>query len=143
MYNNQKIIVVMPAYNAAKTLAKTVLEVPAIVDEIILIDDKSSDETVILGRNLGLTVFEHPNFAFGLLWYLLFLLPSLINPEPKTSYYFLEHRLYLPFIGLLIIISQVRFLKELNYLPSPSGLWISVVDVSPIFYIVRSSFAGF
>ena len=39
-------IVVMPAYNAAKTLAKTVAEIPRdIVDEILLVDDASSDET--------------------------------------------------------------------------------------------------
>ncbi len=53
--------------------------------------------------------------AFGLLWYLLFLLPSLINPDPKTSYYFLEHRLYLPFVGLLIIIAQIKFFQKIYY----------------------------
>jgi tetratricopeptide (TPR) repeat protein len=53
--------------------------------------------------------------AFGGLWFLLFLLPSLINPDAQSSYYFLEHRLYLPFIGLLIIISQIRFLQTVNF----------------------------
>ena len=53
--------------------------------------------------------------AFGLLWFLLFFLPSLINPDPETVYYFLEHRLYLPFVGLLIIISQAKFLEKINY----------------------------
>jgi tetratricopeptide (TPR) repeat protein len=54
-------------------------------------------------------------FAFGLLWYFLFLVPSLINPESSSFYYVLEHRFYLPFIGLLIIISQIQFLQEINY----------------------------
>lgn len=53
--------------------------------------------------------------AFSLLWYLLFLFPSLINPDSKTAYYFLEHRLYLPFVGLLIMMAQIKFLKELDY----------------------------
>jgi tetratricopeptide (TPR) repeat protein len=53
--------------------------------------------------------------AFGGLWFLLFFLPSLINPDPQSAYYFLEHRLYLPFIGLLIIISQIKFLQTVNF----------------------------
>ena len=47
MLNGKKIIVVMPAYNAAKTLAKTVAEIDReMVDEIIVVDDGSPDETV-------------------------------------------------------------------------------------------------
>lgn len=67
MLNNQKIIVVMPAYNAAQTLAKTVAEIPReIVDEILLVDDASSDETVVLARELNLTIFQHEqNFGYG------------------------------------------------------------------------------
>jgi glycosyltransferase involved in cell wall biosynthesis len=67
MLNGQKIIVVMPAYNAAKTLAKTVEEIPRdIVDEILLVDDASSDETVALANELDLTVFLHEkNFGYG------------------------------------------------------------------------------
>jgi glycosyltransferase involved in cell wall biosynthesis len=67
MLNGQKIIVVMPAYNAAKTLAKTVEEIPRdIVDEILLVDDASSDETVALANELNLTVFLHEkNFGYG------------------------------------------------------------------------------
>jgi glycosyltransferase involved in cell wall biosynthesis len=67
MLNGQKIIVVMPAYNAAKTLAQTVAEIPRdLVDEILLVDDASSDETVALANELGLTVFQHDrNFGYG------------------------------------------------------------------------------
>jgi glycosyltransferase involved in cell wall biosynthesis len=57
----------MPAYNAARTLAKTVAEIPReIVDEIVLVDDASSDETVDLANKLNLTVFLHEkNFGYG------------------------------------------------------------------------------
>jgi glycosyltransferase involved in cell wall biosynthesis len=66
MYNNQKIIVVLPAYNAVGTLEKTVRDLPALVDEIILVDDKSQDETAALARRLGLFVFEHEkNQGYG------------------------------------------------------------------------------
>ncbi len=67
MLNGKKIIVVMPAYNAALTLEKTVREIPRdIVDEILLVDDASSDETVDLASRLGLTVFRHEqNFGYG------------------------------------------------------------------------------
>ena len=54
MFKGQKVIVVMPAYNAAKTLQKTYSEVMAqeIVDLVILVDDKSSDETVTIAESL-------------------------------------------------------------------------------------------
>ncbi len=67
MLNGKKIIVVMPAYNAAKTLAKTVADIPrGVVDEILLVDDASSDETVELANELGFTVFLHDaNFGYG------------------------------------------------------------------------------
>jgi glycosyltransferase involved in cell wall biosynthesis len=57
----------MPAYNAAKTLSKTVAEIPrGAVDEILLVDDASSDQTVELANELGLTVFLHDaNFGYG------------------------------------------------------------------------------
>jgi len=61
MYNSQKIIVVLPAYNAVTTLEKTVRDLPSLVDEIILVDDKSSDDTVALARQLGLFVFARDN----------------------------------------------------------------------------------
>jgi len=66
MYNSKKIIVVLPAYNAAETLTKTVKDLPTLVDEIILVDDKSHDETVALARQLGLAVFRHEeNRGYG------------------------------------------------------------------------------
>lgn len=67
MLNGQKIIVVMPAYNAEKTLAQTVAEIPRdIVDEIFLVDDASADETVKVAAEMDLTVFRHTkNFGYG------------------------------------------------------------------------------
>lgn len=57
-----KIIIVMPAYNAGKTVSKTFKEIPkGFASEIILVDDKSSDKTAASARKLGITVFEHPN----------------------------------------------------------------------------------
>jgi len=65
--NTKKLIVVMPAYNTAKTLRQTYNEVPLdIVDEVLLVDDGSSDETVALARELGLTTLQHErNFGYG------------------------------------------------------------------------------
>jgi glycosyltransferase involved in cell wall biosynthesis len=62
-----KIIAVMPAYNAESTLAATLADLPAgSVDEVILVDDGSKDRTVQLAREMGLTVFEHPqNRGYG------------------------------------------------------------------------------
>src|SRR5713226_54670 len=57
----------MPAYNAAKTLQRTSNEVPReIVDEVLLVDDGSSDETVRVAWDLGLTTFHHKqNLGYG------------------------------------------------------------------------------
>src|SRR5271154_1043912 len=66
MINGKRIAVVMPAYNAAKTLEQTVRELPEIVDIKILVDDKSTDETVEIARHLGLRVFVHEkNYGYG------------------------------------------------------------------------------
>ena len=62
-----KIIVVLPAYNAALTLEKTVATIPkSHADEIILVDDGSEDDTVRIAKQLGLIVIEHPqNRGYG------------------------------------------------------------------------------
>ena len=66
MIDGKKIVVVLPAYNATKTLAATVAELPETVDETILVDDGSSDDTVALARELGLKVYVHDNnYGYG------------------------------------------------------------------------------
>jgi glycosyltransferase involved in cell wall biosynthesis len=66
MINGKRIAVVMPAYNAAKTLEKTVHELPESVDLKILVDDHSSDDTVHIAEKLGLRVYVHEkNYGYG------------------------------------------------------------------------------
>lgn len=67
MENKKKIIAVLPAYNAAKTLKLTLDDIPAnTIDDIILVDDASQDETVSIAKILGLKVFVHPiNRGYG------------------------------------------------------------------------------
>ncbi len=62
-----KIVAVMPAYNAESTLTATLADMPAgCVDEIILVDDGSTDRTVEIARDMGLTVIVHPdNRGYG------------------------------------------------------------------------------
>ena len=62
-----KVIAVLPAYNAEKTLEKTLRDIPpGSVDEIILVDDASRDNTVKLAKSLGLTVIQHDkNRGYG------------------------------------------------------------------------------
>jgi glycosyltransferase involved in cell wall biosynthesis len=66
--NGKKLVVVLPAYNAARTIARTVEEIPRdIVDEIILVDDASQDDTVEVAQSLGIThVIRHQeNLGYG------------------------------------------------------------------------------
>ncbi len=66
MIDGNKIVVVMPAYNAALILERTVAEVPALVDDIILVDDQSSDDTAEIARRLGLhTLIHAKNRGYG------------------------------------------------------------------------------
>ncbi len=67
MFHGNKIVVVMPAYNAARTLERTCAEIPRdIVDEVVLTDDASQDETVELARKLGLRTLVHQdNRGYG------------------------------------------------------------------------------
>lgn len=62
-----KVVVVMPAYNAARTLRMTYAELPHdVVDLVILVDDGSSDETIQIARELGLELFVHNrNYGYG------------------------------------------------------------------------------
>jgi len=66
MINGKRIAVVMPAYNAEKTLEKTVLELSDLVDIKILVDDSSKDGTALLSRQLGVQTFVHDaNYGYG------------------------------------------------------------------------------
>ena len=67
MFHGKKIVVVMPAYNAAKTIEKTYREIPMeIVDEVVVTDDASPDETVAIARQLGLhTLVHRQNLGYG------------------------------------------------------------------------------
>lgn len=67
MINNKKIVVIMPAYNAEKTLEQTYNELyKDIVDEIILVDDNSSDKTKEVAKKLGITTIVHDeNKGYG------------------------------------------------------------------------------
>jgi len=66
MIDGKKVVVVMPAYNAERTLERTVAEVPSLVDDIIVVDDHSRDGTTELARKLGLhTVRHEQNRGYG------------------------------------------------------------------------------
>lgn len=68
MYQNKKVVVVLPAYNAALTLEKTYKEIPFdIVDEVILCDDCSNDDTVKVGKALGIEhiIVHETNKGYG------------------------------------------------------------------------------
>jgi len=67
MTKDKKVIVVLPAYNAAKTLKMTLDAIPkGIADEVILVDDASKDDTVETAKKLGLRVFTHSkNLGYG------------------------------------------------------------------------------
>ncbi len=68
MYKNKKVVVVFPAYNASATLEKTYREIPFdIVDEVVLVDDCSTDDTVELARQIGIKhIIKHnSNKGYG------------------------------------------------------------------------------
>jgi glycosyltransferase involved in cell wall biosynthesis len=67
MLNGKKIVVVMPAYNAEKTLEKTYHEIPLeIVDDVVLVDDASRDRTSEIARELGIHNIVHEiNIGYG------------------------------------------------------------------------------
>lgn len=67
MLKGKKIIVTMPAYNAARTLEKTLRDIPLnVVDDLILVDDASVDDTVEVARRLGIETIQHTeNRGYG------------------------------------------------------------------------------
>src|ERR1019366_6651028 len=66
MLNHKRIAVVLPAYNAEKTLEATVRELPDMGDVCLLVDDHSSDRTVEIPKRLGLQCFVHDqNYGYG------------------------------------------------------------------------------
>lgn len=68
MYKNKKVVVVLPAYNAALTLQKTYDEIPMdLVDEVILCDDASKDNTVALAKEIGIRhiILHEKNKGYG------------------------------------------------------------------------------
>ncbi len=66
MLEGYKVVVVLPAYNAARTLEKTIREIPDLVDEVLLVDDCSRDATINVARDLGLQCFKHEsNKGYG------------------------------------------------------------------------------
>ncbi len=68
MIEGKKLVVVLPAYNAYKTLSRTISDIPAnIVDELVLVDDGSIDDTSNLAQQLGINhIIKHPkNLGYG------------------------------------------------------------------------------
>jgi glycosyltransferase involved in cell wall biosynthesis len=65
--NGKRIVVVLPAYNAQRTLLQTVRDIPRdTVDEVLLVDDGSSDQTIAIAKTLGMPVFVHErNLGYG------------------------------------------------------------------------------
>ncbi|MCE6989747.1 glycosyltransferase family 2 protein [Dyadobacter sp. CY323] len=68
MYRNKKVIIVLPAYNAAQTLERTFREIPDdLVDDIVLVDDCSPDDTIAVARSLGIrhVICHEKNKGYG------------------------------------------------------------------------------
>jgi len=67
MIGTKRVVVVLPAYHAAKTLEQTVAEIPTdVVDDVLLVDDASQDDTVEVARRLGLRTLVHAkNLGYG------------------------------------------------------------------------------
>jgi glycosyltransferase involved in cell wall biosynthesis len=67
LLHNKKVIVVLPAYRAARTLEKTYKDLPMdVVDEVLLVDDAGGDETIEIARGLGIkTVLHRQNLGYG------------------------------------------------------------------------------
>ena len=71
---------------------------------------------ILLALLLFFTKTKRWNFIlFGLIWFLAFLLPSFIRPDPMSIANFSEHRLYLPIIGIFIILLETDFIKKIDF----------------------------
>lgn len=67
MINGKRVMVVLPAYNAGKTLERTIADIPSeVVDDLLLVDDASGDDTVEVAKRLGIPFVVHPeNRGYG------------------------------------------------------------------------------
>lgn len=67
MINGKRVMIVLPAYNAGRTLERTISEIPhGVVDDLLLVDDASGDDTIEVARRLGLAHVVHPeNRGYG------------------------------------------------------------------------------
>src|SRR6185295_15242511 len=67
MLHGKRVVVVMPAYKAAKTVERTYAEVPRdVVDDVLLVDDAGGDDTAAIAQTLGIKTFVHPkNRGYG------------------------------------------------------------------------------
>ena len=67
MIHGKRVVVVLPAYNAERTLERTIADIARdVVDEVIVVDDASQDQTVALARSLGLPTLVHTaNLGYG------------------------------------------------------------------------------
>ena len=67
MLNEKRIAIVLPAYNAERTLEQTYKEIPQeIVDDVLLVDDDSADKTAALAKRLGIRTYIHDqNYGYG------------------------------------------------------------------------------
>lgn len=114
MINNKKIIVVLPAYNAEKTLEMTYKEIPFdIVDDVILVDDASRDSTSIIAKQLGIkhVIRHNHNLGYG--------------SNQKTCY-----KKALELNGDIVIMLH----PDYQYTPKliPSMAWLIANDVYPV-----------
>lgn len=77
---------------------------------------------------------------FGFAWFLLFIIPGLLSPDPSGPKVFLEHRLHLPLIGILIVLLELSFIKDLNLGKKSTRLGLSVLILVFIFLNLNNSY---
>lgn len=77
-------------------------------------------------------------FIFGLFWFIIFLVPSFIQLDPTYPAYFLDQRIYVPIIGLLVIIAQVPDIFSINLLRQ--YVWVLVGIVIYVFAIINEGY---